>query len=143
MTEKLLYVAAAGFDAARSIDSLPAGHRLRPLHGHAFVGEVRAALPSGWAGFAGGETGALSARLQACVAPFDHAHLNRTLDQPTDENLARWIRQHLDVPGLAQVNVRSTAQHGVALDPQGASHVWRRYVFQSAHQLPNVGPGHK
>lgn len=143
MTEKLLYVAAAGFDAARSIDGLPAGHRLRPLHGHAFVGEVRAALPAGWAGFAGGETGALSARLQACVAPFDHAHLNRTLDQPTDENLARWIRQHLDVPGLAQVNVRSTPQRGVALDPQGAAHVWRRYVFQSAHQLPNVGPGHK
>lgn len=145
MTEKILYVAAAGFDAARRIDDgLPAGHRSRRLHGHGFVARVRAALPDGWASFPGAEVGELSARLHACVAPLDYRHLNDVLaTPPTDENLARWVGRQLDLPGLRHAGVLSTAQQGVDIDLQGAAHAWRRYVFQSAHRLPQVAPGHK
>jgi 6-pyruvoyltetrahydropterin/6-carboxytetrahydropterin synthase len=31
----------------------------------------------------------------------------------------------------------------VDLDAAGHAHIWRRYLFQSAHQLPNVPAGHK
>lgn len=143
MTEKMLHVAAACFDAARSIGHLPDGHRSARLHGHAFVGDVRVALPSGWASFPGAETDELAARLQRVVEPLDYRHLNQTLPQPSDENLARWIREGVDLPGLHSVGVRSTPHAGVQLDPSGTAHVWRRYVFQSAHQLPRVAPGHK
>ncbi len=143
MTEKLLYVAAAGFDAARSIEHLPAGHRAHRLHGHTFVSEVRAALADGWAGFPGGEVSELAARLQRAVEPLDYRHLNRTVGDPTDENLARWIRERLELPGLHAVGVRSTLHAGAQLDRQNEGLVWRRHVFQSAHQLPRVPPGHK
>lgn len=143
MIDKLLYVAAAGFEAARSVDCLPAGHRSRRLHGHSFLGEVRVSLPDRWAAFPGGEVGQLTQRLKDCVAPLDYNHLNSKLAVPTDENLARWIRQQLDVPGIEYVGVQSTLHEGVDLDQADRAHVWRRYIFQSAHQLPNVPHGHK
>jgi len=31
----------------------------------------------------------------------------------------------------------------VSLDPDDKAHVWRRYAFEAAHQLPNVPAGHK
>ena len=37
----------------------------------------------------------------------------------------------------------STPHEGVDLDRNDHAHVWRRYVLQSAHRLPNVKPGHK
>jgi 6-pyruvoyltetrahydropterin/6-carboxytetrahydropterin synthase len=143
MTETLLHVAAAGFDAARSVGHLPDGHRSGRLHGHAFLGEVRAVLPPGWASFPGAETDELATRLQRVVEPLDYRHLNQTLAQPSDENLARWIGEGLDLPGLQSIGVRSTPHAGVQLDRSGTVYVWRRYVFQSAHQLPRVAPGHK
>ena len=65
------------------------------------------------------------------------------MDQPTDENVARWIRQRLDVPGVGRIGVQSTFNQGVDLDRQAVAHVWRRYCFQAAHRLPNVPSGHK
>ena len=143
MNEKLLYVAATNFEAARRVSCLPEGHRSSRLHGHSFLGEVRAALPQDWATFPGAEVSELAQRLQRCVAPLDYNHLNATLELPTDENLARWIRQQLDVPGIEYVGVQSTIHEGVDLDKADRAHVWRRYIFQSAHQLPNVPLGHK
>jgi len=143
MTERLLHAAATGFEAARRVTLLPEGHRARRLHGHSFLAEVRARLPQGWGGFPGGEVDALSARLAGAVAPLDYHELNRELAQPTDENLARWLRARLDVPGLDSIGIQSTAHEGVDLDVHDHAHVWRRYVFQSAHRLPHVPAGHK
>lgn len=143
MTEQLLYVAAANFEAARSVECLPDDHRSRRLHGHSFLGEIRAALPEGWATFPGGEVAQLTQCLRECVAPLDYSHLNGLLQQPTDENLARWIRQQLHVPEIEYVGVQSTLHEGVDLDQTDRAHVWRRYLFQSAHRLPNVPAGHK
>lgn len=143
MTEKLLYVAAANFEAARSVDCLKDDHRARRLHGHGFLGEVRASLSSNWAKFPGAEISQLKQKLDECVAPLDYSHLNNTLPLPTDENLARWIRSQLNAPGIQFVGVQSTQDQGVDLDLSDRAHVWRRYTFQSAHQLPNVPLGHK
>jgi 6-pyruvoyltetrahydropterin/6-carboxytetrahydropterin synthase len=142
-TAKTLFAAAAGFEAARQVDILPVGHRSRRLHGHSFMAQVRCDVPVGWARFPGGEVDRLRETLVARIAQLDYRFLNEHISQPTDENLARWVRAHLDVPGVEQVGIQSTPHEGVALDGQGHAHVWRRYGFQSAHRLPNVAPGHK
>jgi 6-pyruvoyltetrahydropterin/6-carboxytetrahydropterin synthase len=96
-----------------------------------------------WSSFPGGEVDALRESLANCVAPLNYSCLNDTLDLPTDENLARYIRTRMDVPGIDRVAVQSTRTQGVDLNRHGTAHVWRRFHFQSAHRLPNVAPGHK
>jgi len=146
-TAHTLTSASAGFESAAQISALPEGHRARRLHGHSYFATVRCALPPDWAVFAGGEVEELRRRLEACVAPLDHALLNELIPEPTDENIARWIHRRLsqdfDVPGIQQVGIQSTAHSGVDLDADGMAHVWRRYRFQAAHKLPNVPAGHK
>jgi 6-pyruvoyltetrahydropterin/6-carboxytetrahydropterin synthase len=141
-----LHSAGAGFEAACQIPVLPEGHRSRRLHGHSYFAQARCALPLDWAAFPGAEVSQLRARLEAACSPLDHSLLNEHLDNPTDENIARFIAARLrasSVPGLQQCSVYSTAHSGVDLDAQGHAHVWRRYRFQSAHWLPNVPAGHK
>lgn len=134
MSPSPITCALAGFESAR---------RLRTLHGHGFVATVTAALPAGWAPYAGGEVPALQQRLGAVVQPLDHALLNDTLAEPSDAALARWIAARIDVPGLQRSNVQSSERQGAIVDAQGRVQLWRRYRFQSAHRLPQVPPGHK
>jgi len=143
MTERILHVAAAPFEAARRVSILPEGHRSRRLHGHSFLARVRAELPVDWAPFAGGETGVLKEALDRCVATLDYRDLNARLPVPTDENLARWVRECLEVPGIESVGIQSTRDQGADLDASDHVHVWRRFRFEAAHQLPNVPEGHK
>lgn len=143
MTETVLTVASTRLESARRVSVLPKDHKCRNTHGHSFLISVFAQLPEGWAPFPGGEVAELQRRLEACVAPLNYQLLNEFLEQPTDENLARWVRQQLDVPGIDRVAVQSTANQGVDLDAHGHAHVWRRYRFQAAHRLPNVPLGHK
>lgn len=141
--EQLLFSSAVPFEAARQVTILPAGHRSRRLHGHSFLAKVRVALPPGWASFPGGEVGELRACLARCIEPLDYRLLNDHLEQPTDENMARWIRRRLDCPGVEQVGIQSTAHEGADIACNEHAHIWRRYGFESAHRLPNVPPGHK
>lgn len=143
MPEQLLFTAAVPFEAARSVSLLPNGHRSRRLHGHSFLAKVRVALPSAWATFPGAEVTELRDCLARCTAPLDYRLLNELLDQPTDENLARWVRGRLDLPGIDQLGIQSTLHEGVDVDRNDNAHIWRRYIFESAHWLPNVPPGHK
>jgi 6-pyruvoyltetrahydropterin/6-carboxytetrahydropterin synthase len=140
---KTLHCAASGFESACEVSLLPAGHRSRRLHGHSFLATLRAELPHGWAAFPGGEVERLRADLESRTAQLDYRLLNDIVTQPTDENLARWIRSQLDAPGITQLGIQSTAHGGVDLDAAGQAHVWRRYLFQAAHKLPNVPLGHK
>ena len=138
-----MFVAAAAFEAACQVGMLPEGHRSRRVHGHSFLANVRAKLPATWAAFPGSEVGDMRERLAQCVAPLDYRYLNDLVEQPTDENLARWVRSHLDLPDIEQVGIQSTLHEGVEIDANDHAHIWRRYVFQAAHQLPRVPPGHK
>ena len=139
----LRIVASATFEAARKVDVLPDGHRCRELHGHSFSTSIFASLPSGFEPFPGGAVATVQARLLACVERLNYKDLNRILKQPTDENLARWIRAEIDVPGIDRVAILSTPVQGVDLDRHSRAHVWRRFRFQAAHQLPRVPQGHK
>jgi 6-pyruvoyltetrahydropterin/6-carboxytetrahydropterin synthase len=141
--EKLLFVAAAPFEAARYVARLPEQHRSRRLHGHSFLAKIRVALPQNWATFRGDEVDELCKRLESAVAPLDYRSLNETISEPTDENLARWIRDRVDIGDLDAVGVQSTLHEGADLDGLQHAHIWRRYTLESAHRLPNVPPGHK
>ena len=156
--EQILFTAAVGFESACRVGLLPEHHRARRLHGHSYLADVRCALPAGWASFPGGEVEELRARLAAVVEPLDYNELNLEIDQPTDENIARWVRSRLarSISGdsrianagtenarIDNVGVQSTRDEGVDLDQHEHAHIWRRYAFESAHRLPNVPVGHK
>lgn len=140
-----LHVASSGFEAARSVVILPNGHKARSLHGHSFTAKVRAHLPTDWGRFAGSETDDLAEHLREVTGLLDYKLLNEVLAVPTDENIARFLRDRLQtrVPGIEQVGIQSTNDQGVDLDADDNAHIWRRYRFQSAHKLPNVPFGHK
>jgi 6-pyruvoyltetrahydropterin/6-carboxytetrahydropterin synthase len=143
MKARTVFVAAAGFEAARQLDTLASDHRTARMHGHSFRANVACDLPQGWGGFAGGEVAALRSRLETALAQLDYRLLNEQVASPTDENIARWLQPQLDVPGLAQLGIQSTQRQGIELAADGQVQVWRRYAFESAHRLPNVPHGHK
>jgi len=148
--DQIHYIAAAPFEAACRIPLLPAAHPSHALHGHSYSARVRTrtgALPGA---FSGGECDALASALQRAVAPLDYADLNRHLDNPTDENLARWLLGRLADGRFAgsggvidTVGIQSTANEGVDLDARDHAHIWRRFRFEAAHRLPNVPAGHQ
>jgi 6-pyruvoyltetrahydropterin/6-carboxytetrahydropterin synthase len=113
------------------------------MHGHGFTTTAYAAVPSDCAPYLGGEVAALQQQIDSCTEILTYGVLNEHLAQPTDENLARWIRARLEMPGIDRVAVQSTQNQGVEVDARDHAHVWRLYRFQAAHQLPHVPPGHK
>ena len=100
MNTRLLYLASAPFEAAARVTVLAPGHRARGLHGHGYLASVRAASADGAEG--------LAARLAAAVAPLDYSYLNDTLEVPTDENVARWIRARLADARIESIGIQST-----------------------------------
>jgi 6-pyruvoyltetrahydropterin/6-carboxytetrahydropterin synthase len=107
------------FEAAHRLPNVPDGHKCSRLHGHSFRAELRVAGPvdphTGWV--------ADFADLKAAFAPLleqlDHRYLNDIdgLDNPTSENLARWIWYRLSsriaAPlRLREVTVRETCTAG-------------------------------
>ncbi len=143
MNERVLLSAAAPFEAARQVPTLPEGHRGRNLHGHSFIAAVRATPAPAWEQFPGSAVTDLQQQLTRCIARLDYSHLNTLLDVPTDENLARWLLAQLPDLGIQKCAIQSTTEQGVDLDGSGHAHIWRRYQFEAAHQLPNVPAGHK
>lgn len=137
------------FQAARRLHRQPHGHPSARLHGHGFQADVQAALPPGWAAYAGDEAQALQRALQAAAAPLCHADLNAVDGgpaEPGDADLAAWLLARLQaagVPGIVSVGVASTDTQGARVRPGAAVQLWRRYRFQSAHRLPHVPLGHK
>ena len=103
-------------EAAHYLPNVPEGHKCRRLHGHSFRIEVRV----------GGEVGAESGwvmdfadvkrAFQPLFDQLDHHCLNDIdgLENPTSENLARWIWQRLQpaLPGLDRIVVQETCTAG-------------------------------
>ena len=71
-----------GFEAAHALPHLPEDHKCRRMHGHSFVVEAAA-----------DDVEALTPALEAVYDRLAHRCLNRVegLDNPTSENVARWI----------------------------------------------------
>ncbi len=141
MTFKVLTTAQCGFDAARRLGPL------QTLFGHGFTAQVAAELPAGWAPYPGGEAPALQQRLHRALQPLHNSLLNKTVPEPDDATLARWLADQLDLPVAARVSVQRHARQGIDQLPTPGSSTqvqhWRRYRFQSAHRLPHVPLGHK
>lgn len=143
MSDRLFYTATAHFESACELSFLPNDNPSKNLHGHSFLARIRAELPDGLGSFKGDELNALQHSLKQCVQPLNYDLLNNHLAIPTDENLSRWVNQHIEVSNINSVGIQSTADEGVDLDSNEEAHLWKRYRFEAAHQLPNVEEGHQ
>lgn len=104
------------FEAAHRLPNVPPDHKCARLHGHSFRVEVHVGGPLdprlGWVmDFAD-----LKAAFRPLHDQLDHRYLNEIegLENPTSENLARWIwrRLHPTLPGLRKVVVKETCNSG-------------------------------
>jgi 6-pyruvoyltetrahydropterin/6-carboxytetrahydropterin synthase len=104
------------FEAAHRLPNVPEGHKCARLHGHSF--HVRLSVtgdapePSGWVmDFAD-----IKAAFKPVYDQLDHYYLNDIpgLENPTSENLARWIWAKLQpaLPQLSAVEIRETCTSG-------------------------------
>jgi 6-pyruvoyltetrahydropterin/6-carboxytetrahydropterin synthase len=108
------------FEAAHRLPMVPPDHKCARLHGHSYAitlhveGDLDEQM--GWfMDFA---------ELTTAFAPvhdeLDHRYLNEIagLENPTSENLARWIWQRVApaLPGLCKVVVRETCTSGCVYD---------------------------
>jgi len=103
--------------AARRLTGVPAEHPCARLHGHTFLVRVTVRGPIDQ------RTGFVAdfADIQRAWVPvgaaLDHRNLNQVdgLENPTSENIARWIWRALagNLSALASVEVRETGNSGV------------------------------
>jgi 6-pyruvoyltetrahydropterin/6-carboxytetrahydropterin synthase len=104
------------FEAAHRLPNVPDGHKCARLHGHSFKVVVSVAGPIdpdlGWVM----DFGDVKAAFKPLEEQLDHRYLNEVvgLENPTSENLARWIWYRLRprLPGLTEVVVRETCTSG-------------------------------
>lgn len=103
-------------EAAHYLPNLPADHKCRRMHGHSFIIEVHVAgvldPELGWVmDFAD-----IKAAFEPLFERLDHRLLNDIdgLENPTSENLARWVWERLEgeLRGLAKVVVQETCTAG-------------------------------
>jgi len=103
-------------EAAHRLPNLPAEHKCSRLHGHSFRVEIHVSGPldpkTGWImDFAD-----LKLAFNPVFEMLDHRYLNDVagLDNPTSENLARWIWRKLKpaLPGLSKVVIAETCTSG-------------------------------
>ena len=103
-------------EAAHRLPNVPDGHKCARLHGHSFRIEIHIS------GEVGEDTGwvmdfaDLRRAFQPLFEQLDHHYLNEIegLENPTSENLARWIWERLvtGLPMLSKVLVQETCNAG-------------------------------
>jgi 6-pyruvoyltetrahydropterin/6-carboxytetrahydropterin synthase len=104
------------FEAAHLLPHVPAGHKCARLHGHSFA--VRIVVEgvvnedSGWVM----DFAAIGEAFKPIWIQLDHYYLNDIdgLENPTSENVARWIWQRLKplLPELCRIEIRETCTSG-------------------------------
>ena len=104
------------FEAAHFLPHVPASHKCKRLHGHSFHIAIHVSgkmqEPVGWVmDFADIKTA-----FEPILERLDHYCLNDVagLENPTSENLARWIWQQLKpaLPLLSKIVIRETCNSG-------------------------------
>jgi len=104
------------FEAAHRLPHVPDSHKCARLHGHSFTVEIRVrgevGEDSGWVC----DFAELKAAFEPLLSRLDHSYLNQIsgLENPTSENIARWIWTRLRpaLPGLCQVTVKENSSSG-------------------------------
>ena len=104
------------FEAAHRLPNVPEGHKCARLHGHSF--QVRLCVsgdapePSGWVM----DFRDIKGSFKPIYDQLDHLlpQRHRGLENPTSENIARWIWQRLkpNLPALSRVEIRETCTSG-------------------------------
>jgi len=103
-------------EAAHRLPNVAEGHKCARLHGHSFLIEVHVSGPvrkrEGWVM----DFAELKRIFQPVFDQLDHHCLNEIegLENPTSENLARWIWQRLKpgLEGLSKIIVQETCNAG-------------------------------
>ncbi len=103
-------------EAAHRLPRVPRGHKCARLHGHSFRIEIRMAgevePAAGWVT----DFADISNVFKPIFQQLDHHYLNEIegLENPTSENLARWIWDRLAprLTGLCAVSVAETCTAG-------------------------------
>jgi len=104
------------FESAHRLPHVPEGHKCGRLHGHSFRAEIHVKGPvdpqSGWLiDFAD-----IKKAFKPLEEQLDHNYLNEIpgLENPTSENIARWIWRNLieELPNISKVVVRETCTCG-------------------------------
>ena len=104
------------FEAAHLLPRLPKAHKCRRLHGHSFKVEIVVAgecdQKLGWLM----DYADITAAFKPVWDKLDHYYLNEIpgLENPTSENLARWIWRKLkpSLPLLSKVVINETCTSG-------------------------------
>ncbi|PIW28923.1 MAG: 6-carboxytetrahydropterin synthase QueD [Rhodospirillales bacterium CG15_BIG_FIL_POST_REV_8_21_14_020_66_15] len=110
------------FVAAQRLPGVGPDHRAAALHGHTFAGTVRLnADPhpeTGWVV----DPADLKREIDAVLAAIDHRFLNELpgLDNPSTENLCRYLKAHLAERLCGRVEVELWENPAVGCTSQGA-----------------------
>ncbi|MFZ1084418.1 MAG: 6-carboxytetrahydropterin synthase QueD [Terracidiphilus sp.] len=114
-------------EAAHWLPNVPEGHKCRRLHGHSFRIAIHVSGPLeprlGWVM----DFAEIKAAYKAIEDQIDHRCLNEVagLENPTSENLARWLwlRLRPALPQLSKVVVKETCASGcVYAGEEGTTH---------------------
>ncbi|EIJ42267.1 queuosine biosynthesis protein QueD [Beggiatoa alba B18LD] len=103
-------------EAAHRLPHVPEGHKCARLHGHSFQVSLYVSgavdVHTGWIM----DFGDIKSAFQPLYAQLDHHYLNEIagLENPTSENLARWIWQRLKpvLPALSKIVIEETCTSG-------------------------------
>jgi len=104
------------FEAAHRLPNVPPEHKCARLHGHSFRVRITVSgdvgIDSGWVM----DFSDVATAFDPLLRQLDHYYLNEIsgLENPTSENIARWIWQRLQpvLSALSEVEIRETCTSG-------------------------------